>query len=365
MTATRMPSAAHSAAGGIPHAGGRTVLAVDGVSKAFKGIQALDSVNLEVNTGEIVVLLGPSGCGKTTLLRAIAGLATIDSGSIVLDGSSIVDQAPESRDIAMVFQDAALFPHLSVGKNIRAGLRARHDDRLIGETAELLRITPLLNRRPHELSGGQRQRVGIARALVRRPHLMLMDEPFAALDAELRLELRRELRSLHTSGDLAETIFVTHDQTEALGIADRIVVMSEGRVLQTGTPTELLDGPQTLDVAQFLGVPRISVLPVIDGVVLGIRPTDLAIADHAHESHTGRLTITGREPFAGGWLVTGRLPGGALIDVVTPWSFVGQAGDTIDIVPVWDRVHFFDAKTRQRISVSHHQAIEYWQGATR
>ena len=217
------------------------VLRVGGAARSFGIVRALDGVDVEVRPGEILTLLGPSGCGKTTLLRAIAGLDVLDGGTIELRGRDVTRVPPSERGTSMVFQDGGLFPHLRVRANIALGLGSgrrapkQHAER-IAAVAAMLRIGELLERRPHELSGGQRQRVGIARALVGAPSLLLMDEPFASLDADLRLELRRELRRLHQSGDLVETVFVTHDQTEALGIADRIAVMFAGRIVQIGSP---------------------------------------------------------------------------------------------------------------------------------
>ena len=194
----------------------------------------------------------------------------------------------------------------------------------------MLRIGELLERRPHELSGGQRQRVGIARALVGAPSLLLMDEPFASLDADLRLELRRELRRLHQSGDLVETVFVTHDQTEALGIADRIAVMFAGRVMQIGTPSELLDRPANVTVARFLGVPRIN---LVEGgaTIMGVRPSDLSAFASADRTLLISGVVTAREPFAGGWLVTVR-SGAHELEVVVAWDVPCALGIVVEPV---------------------------------
>lgn len=338
------------------------VLRVAGAAKRFGASVALGGVDLDVRPHEILVLLGASGCGKTTLLRGIAGLTPLDEGTIILGGRSITELAPASRDIAMVFQDGALFPHLTVEKNIAVGLRTR-DRSPIADVARLLRIDGLLQRLPHELSGGQRQRVGIARALVRRPALMLMDEPFAALDADLRLELRRELRRLHEVGELAETIFVTHDQTEALGIADRIAVMSAGVIVQQGTPTELLETPQTLGVARFLGVPRIVVLPALHSVMLAVRPTDLRAGDGGTGA-IAQMTITAVEPFAGGWLVSGRTSAGIELEVVVPWEQTPQLGDQLSVSCPPDRIHTFDEVTGLRLEHTAARTLELWREAT-
>lgn len=340
------------------------VLSVRGATKSFGSAVALRGIDLTVDRSEILVLLGASGCGKTTLLRGIAGLTSLDQGEIVMRGRSIAALAPESRDIAMVFQDGALFPHLSAERNIAVGLRPGDDRALVRSVAALLRIDSLLDRRPSELSGGQRQRVGIARALVRRPGLMLMDEPFASLDADLRLELRRELRRLHDSGELSETIFVTHDQTEALGIAHRIAIMHEGLIVQQGTPAELLDHPKELSVARFLGVPRISVLPEIDGIVLAVRPTDVERTDHVDPTRlTTRLRLTEAEPFAGGWLARGTAPSDAALELVLDWTPRPIAHDVIDVSIDSPRVHAFDAASGTRIELDPARIAQLWERA--
>lgn len=357
-TLTVSPSAAQ--AGGDAPA---PVLRVTGATKTFGAVTALGGVDLVVERGEILVLLGASGCGKTTLLRGIAGLTPLDAGEVTLRGRSIGDLAPESRDIAMVFQDGALFPHLTAEKNIAVGLRPGGDRSRVRAVAELLRIDGMLDRRPSELSGGQRQRVGIARALVRQPGLMLMDEPFAALDADLRLELRRELRRLHERGQLSETVFVTHDQTEALGIADRIAIMREGSIVQQGTPSELLDRPAELSVARFLGVPRIAVLPELDGMVLAVRPTDLAVGTGGDLQTT--LTITASEPFAGGWLVSGTVPSGSQLEVVADWGLAPAIGDQLSVHGPADRVHVFDSASGKRTELTPSRLGELWKALVR
>ena len=339
-----------------PESTRRPVLEVTGASKRFGSVAALGGVDLEVGPGEVVVLLGASGCGKTTLLRSIAGLARLDAGDVRIEGASVVRLAPSARDIAMVFQDAALFPHLTVERNIAAGLRPGADRARIRVVADLLRIGGLLARRPHELSGGQRQRVGIARALVRQPRLLLMDEPFAALDADLRLELLRELRRLHERGELAETVFVTHDQTEALGVADRIAVMADGRILQQGTPRELLDRPAELAVARFLGVPRIVVLPELDGVVLAVRPTDLVVGDAGAE-----LRVVSAEPFAGGWLVSG-IAGRVELEAVVPWGASPVPGAVLRVAVAPESLHAFSENDGSRLDLDPRRLRELWDG---
>jgi multiple sugar transport system ATP-binding protein len=338
-----------------------TRLRVTSATKRFGKVTALDGVDLEVRSHEIVALLGASGCGKTTLLRSIAGLTALDHGHVEIAGHRVTDLRPSARDVAMVFQDGALFPHLSAADNIAVGLRKGTDRSTVRPVAELLQIENLLDRRPSELSGGQRQRVGIARALVRRPALMLMDEPFAALDADLRLELRRELRRLHRLGELAETVFVTHDQTEALGIADRIAVMRDGRIEQHGTPTELLDTPSTLSLARFLGVPRIVVLPTHRGITAAVRPTDLTAGPGPLEAIVEAVSA---EPFAGNWLVTARLVQGSEIDFVAPRGHVPQPGEQVAVSCSPDRLHTFRHPDGARVALDAAEKIAIWNAVT-
>ncbi|ODT81274.1 MAG: hypothetical protein ABS76_12585 [Pelagibacterium sp. SCN 64-44] len=228
----------------------------DGV-KQFAGFRALGGVSIAVERGEFFTLLGPSGCGKTTLLRAIAGFNDLTSGSIMLDGQDLRAIPPHRRDIGMVFQDYAVFPHLSVFDNVAFGLKPRKvpQDQIKTRVAEALsavHLQALAERLPAAMSGGQQQRIGLARAMVINPRLLLMDEPLSNLDAKLRIELREEIRDIQKRVDIA-TIYVTHDQEEALAISDRICVMSAGHIEQIGTPQEIYGNPQTLFVANFVG----------------------------------------------------------------------------------------------------------------
>jgi putative spermidine/putrescine transport system ATP-binding protein len=232
-------------------------LRLDGMSRSFGSVNALKGVTLSVRRGEFIALLGPSGCGKSTALNCLAGLLTLSSGGIWLDHTRIDGLKPEERGFGMVFQNYALFPHMSVLRNIGFGLamqrRSRADiDKKVGEALSIVRLTGHGDKLPGQLSGGQQQRVAIARAIVIEPPLVLMDEPLSNLDAKLRLEMRAEIRRIH---DLigSATIYVTHDQEEALSLADRIVVMREGVVRQVGTPEELYTRPAHADVAEFMG----------------------------------------------------------------------------------------------------------------
>jgi multiple sugar transport system ATP-binding protein len=241
-------------------------LALKGISKRFGRTLVLDNVSLEVGASEFLVVLGPSGCGKSTLLRAIAGLESIDSGAIEIDGLRVDHLPPGKRGVAMVFQGYALYPHMKVRDNIAFGLvnigipRQQIDCR-IAEVARMLEIEQLLNRFPSELSGGQRQRVAIGRAIVKDPKVFMFDEPLSNLDAALRSRTRQEIANLHRR--IKKTmVFVTHDQTEAMTLADRIVVMNQQRIEQIGTPSEVYGHPATLFVATFIGSPAMNILPV-------------------------------------------------------------------------------------------------------
>ncbi len=237
------------------------------LSKTFGGFQALQDINLAVEKGEFCALLGPSGCGKSTLLRLIAGLEDVTSGEIRIADRDVTDLEPSDRRIAMVFQSYALYPHMSVAENIAFSLEAagmKKAERLAKATAvaKTLKLDHLLDRRPAMLSGGQRQRVAIGRALVRDPEVFLFDEPLSNLDAMLRVQMRVELSNLHH--DLAATmIYVTHDQIEAMTMADRIVVMDQGRIQQIGAPLELYNHPANKFVATFIGSPSMNILPAI------------------------------------------------------------------------------------------------------
>ena len=239
-------------------------LQLRGIEKVFGEHKVIKGIDLAVNQGEFVVFVGPSGCGKSTLLRLIAGLENIDGGSLELDGRDITHQPSSKRDLAMVFQSYALYPHMSVFENMSFALKlAKADPAVIqekvGRAAKILNLTQYLERTPKELSGGQRQRVAIGRAIVRAPKVFLFDEPLSNLDAALRGQTRIEIAKLHR--DLgATTIYVTHDQVEAMTLADRVVVLRDGQIEQVGTPLELYDRPANQFVAQFIGTPQMNVI---------------------------------------------------------------------------------------------------------
>ncbi|RWB23829.1 ABC transporter ATP-binding protein [Mesorhizobium sp.] len=260
-------------------------LNIENVKKAFGPVEVLKGINLEVTDGEFVVFVGPSGCGKSTLLRVIAGLEDSTSGRVVIDGADVSATPPAKRGIAMVFQTYALYPHLTVKNNMGLGLKqagtpAAEIDRRIGIASSMLSLEPYLSRRPAELSGGQRQRVAIGRAVVREPKLFLFDEPLSNLDAALRVNTRLEIAQLHRRLK-ATMIYVTHDQVEAMTLADKIVVLNAGKIEQIGGPMELYNSPANEFVAGFIGSPKMN---FVDGArlgetakTIGVRPEHLTV----------------------------------------------------------------------------------------
>jgi ABC-type sugar transport system ATPase subunit len=305
--------------------------AFQGVWKRFGTVEAVRDLTLEIADGELMVLVGPSGSGKTTALRMLAGLEAVDGGEVSI-GDRVVNQvSPRDRDVAMVFQDYALYPQMTVRDNMAFGLRRRglersEVDRRVSETCETLGLSALLDRRPRELSGGQQQRVALGRALVRRPHVLLLDEPLSNLDAQLRAQARGEIRRLQS--EVGTTmVYVTHDQVEALTLGDRIAVMSEGRLEQVGTPEELYERPANVFVGGFIGSPAMSFLPAEDGVVVGVRPEHVRLWEDGLvgpiEGHVafvealGRETLVGVDTDAGARLVAA-VEGRAAYDVGEP-----------------------------------------------
>ena len=284
-------------------------IVLDGVTKVFAGgVPAVDDVSLEIESGEFLVLVGPSGCGKSTLLRMIAGLEDATEGTITIDGRDVTDLPPRARDVAMVFQSYALYPHMSVRENLGYGLKARKTpkkeaEKRVVEVAKLLGLEDMLDRKPAALSGGQRQRVAMGRAIVREPKAFLMDEPLSNLDAKLRVSMRASLASLHARLRTT-TIYVTHDQIEAMTLGRRVAVLRDGRVQQVDTPQKLYAAPTNLFVAAFIGSPAMNLveaeasdgitsfadhhIPVIapkqGRVVVGIRPESLQDAAFADPS---------------------------------------------------------------------------------
>ncbi|MFT4621567.1 MAG: multiple sugar transport system ATP-binding protein [Myxococcota bacterium] len=337
------------------------------LNKSYGSTRVLKGVNATVADGEYLVLVGPSGCGKSTLLRCIAGLEEITEGELRIGDRLVNDLAPRERDVAMVFQSYALYPHMTVRENMAFALRvARRPrteiDAAVGKAAEMLDLEPLLDRLPAQLSGGQRQRVAMGRAIVRRPSVFLFDEPLSNLDASLRHHMRVELKRLHKRLD-ATIVHVTHDQVEALTLADRILVLNEGVVQQVGTPRELFDRPANTFVATFIGSPSMALLPAVgdghsaavDGVdgrfeveadgpfTFGVRPTDLRVT----EPGAGLVaTIDVVESLGAEALLHAELGAHRLIAQVrepTPWG----PGDRIGLVP--EVSHRFHRETGERL----------------
>ena len=234
------------------------------ISKSFADNQVIKNVDLEINDGEFVVFVGPSGCGKSTLLRIISGLEDLNEGNIFIDSDNVTDKIPYDRALSMVFQSYALYPHMNVFENIgfslkTSGIKKDILSKKVVEIAKILRLEDLLNRLPKQLSGGQKQRVAIGRAIIREPKAFLFDEPLSNLDATLRVEMRLEISRLHKKLGIT-SIYVTHDQVEAMTLADKIVVLNEGQIIQTGTPYELYNYPKNLFVAGFIGTPKMNIL---------------------------------------------------------------------------------------------------------
>ncbi len=334
-----------------------SVVEVRGLRKDFDSgrVHALDGIDLATTEGEYLVLLGPSGCGKTTLLRTVAGLERPTAGDVLIGGRVVTGLPPRARKIAMVFQSYALYPHKTVQQNIVFPLKASGMDRAerlqkARWAADLLTIGHLLSRKPRQLSGGERQRVALARALVREPTVFLLDEPLSNLDAKLRASARDELKSFQQRVGTT-TIYVTHDQAEAMGLGDRIAVLYEGRVRQVGGPVEVYDHPADTFVATFIGSPPMNLVPV-DGQLVGFRPEHLQPAEDVRGAdrttmplHVDRIEYLSGDRHVYGTVtdigeptrVIARLPA----TVTTPVS----AGETHKFAVAADRLRFFDAET--------------------
>ena len=273
---------------------------LSGIVKAYGAVQVVHGIDLDVQEKEFVVLVGPSGCGKSTTLRMIAGLEEITQGDLTIDNRRMNRIAPKDRDVAMVFQNYALYPHLNVADNMAFGLRIRKmpKDQIkttIADVAEILGLTDYLDRRPSDLSGGQRQRVAMGRAIVRHPKVFLFDEPLSNLDAKLRTQMRAEIKRLHNRLGVT-SIYVTHDQVEGMTLADRIVVMNDGNIEQVGTPMELFNNPQNIFVAGFLGSPPMNqVRGTLTGTGAVIGDTEINLSG-AINGHAGRDVIVGIRP---------------------------------------------------------------------
>ncbi len=346
-------------------------VAIRNAAKAFGTVKVLHDVSVDIADGQFVVLVGPSGCGKSTLLRMVAGLETISGGTISIGDRVVNHLPPAKRDIAMVFQNYALYPHKTVEQNMAFALKLRNTDpavvtERVNRAAEILDLAPYLKRYPRQLSGGQRQRVAMGRAIVRNPQVFLFDEPLSNLDAKLRVQMRTEIKELHQRLKTT-TIYVTHDQIEAMTMADKIVVMRDGRIEQVGAPLELFDRPANLFVAGFIGSPSMNLLQgvmrktgvdiagalfpiaannaVHDGqsVVYGVRPEHLEIHPDGVPAKISVVEPTGSET-----LVFLRFGESEMVALFRERHDF-KPGDTLHLRPRLDQVHLFDAKTGQRL----------------
>jgi multiple sugar transport system ATP-binding protein len=349
-------------------------IGIDAVRKAYGAVQVLHGISVDIDDGEFVTLVGPSGCGKSTLLRMIAGLESITGGEISIGERVVNDLAPKARDIAMVFQSYALYPHMTVAENMGFSLRLRRAsrsefDEKVKRAAAILGLDQLLDRYPKQLSGGQRQRVAMGRAIVRNPSVFLFDEPLSNLDAKLRVQMRAEIKALHQKLKTT-TVYVTHDQIEAMTMADRIVVMHDGIVEQVGPPLELYDRPANVFVAGFLGSPAMNfiaaeasvsadasiadlgsglslrlggTLPHGGSVVLGIRPEHLSVGDTGLPAVISVVEPTGSETHLVAELAEQQ------VVVVAKERLAARPGDVVKLAIDPERLHVFDRTSGARI----------------
>ena len=347
-------------------------ITLQNVEKHFGPVQVIHGINVQIADGEFIVIVGPSGCGKSTLLRMVAGLETVTSGVIMIDEERVNDKEPMDRDIAMVFQNYALYPHMSVRQNMGyglkiAGLAKDQISKKVAEAARLLQLEPLLDRKPRQLSGGQRQRVAMGRAIVREPAVFLFDEPLSNLDAKLRVQMRLEIKELQSKLGVT-SLYVTHDQVEAMTMADRMIVMNNGVVEQIGAPLEVHQTPRTLFAAQFIGSPAMNVFDArIDGgliklgdivlaetpapegeVKLGIRP------EHLVPDDKGNLEVTLQiaEPLGANTVLHGQLSGnGISVTACLPGVhqiIPGQNMMRFSVLP--EHIHLFDPASGIRLA---------------
>ena len=345
-------------------------LTLSKLRKRYGTFEALKGIDLDIEPQEFFALLGPSGSGKTTTLRVIAGLETVDEGLLFLDGVDVTEASPGERNVAMVFQNYALYPHMTLAENIAFPLRMEKVPKaqipgLVREAAQRVKIDHLLERRPGQLSGGQQQRCALARAVVRKPRLFLLDEPLSNLDAQLRLETRIELKRLHSSLDVT-TVYVTHDQEEAMTIADRMAIFADGRIIQVGTPDEVFNYPDSAEVAGFIGSPPMNLIPATiesgmakigdyafglaarditatGEVILGIRPSHICLAA---DGLPGRLLLSEN---LGESMLLNVDAAGQIVKVRLPEVRHLAAGTTLHLTFDPAHIHLFDRQSRRRI----------------
>ena len=360
-------------------------IGLDGISKYFGRVKAVDNLTVSINDSEFIALLGPSGCGKTTTLLIVAGIYKPTKGRVYFDEEDITDLPPKDRNIGMVFQSYALYPHMNVYNNIAFPLKLKkmpenEISKRVKEVARMLKIEELLERKPAQLSGGQQQRVALARALVKRPQVLLLDEPLSNLDALLRVYMRAEIKRLQNELGIT-TIYVTHDQVEALSMAHRIVVLNKGKVQQIGTPDEIYNSPRNTFVAGFIGTPPMNMLPcslteheeggilikcegvrlslgedlgsairsktTSNEVLLGVRPEDIALAKNSEEAHA-EGTIIVKEPLGRDVILTVGL-GESSIKVILSPQEASTLDEKVKLRFDLNKVHLFDKKTGEAL----------------
>ena len=349
-------------------------VAIRGAVKKHGATTVLHGIDLDIDAGEFFVLLGPSGSGKTTTLRVLAGLESLNAGQVLMDGVDVTQQEPGERDVAMVFQSYALYPHMTVAGNVgfplkMVGTVAEAIDTAVKAAAGKVGIGHLLDRRPGQLSGGQQQRVALARAIVRAPRLFLLDEPLSNLDAKLRLETRLELKRLQRTLGVT-TVYVTHDQEEAMTLADRVAVFMDGRIVQVGTPREIFARPSQVSVAGFIGTPPMNLLPAlwrgdavaVNGadalpvgwasgtardITLGVRPIDLRVAGPGAAGIEGRIELI--EELGDARIVNATI-GEHAVKLKTDQAFAPREGDTVKLAFAPSAAHLFDRASGERLN---------------
>jgi multiple sugar transport system ATP-binding protein len=350
-------------------AGNMASITLRGVSKSWGDVVGVSAVDLDIRDKEFIVFLGPSGCGKTTTMRMIAGLEEQTGGNILIDGQDVTDVDARDRDVAMVFQSYALYPNMSIYENIRFPLRMRNvprekQDAMVREAANMVELGELLERKPKALSGGQRQRAALARAIVRHPQVFLMDEPLSNLDAKLRLSMRAQLKHIQRRLETT-TVYVTHDQIEAMTLADRIVIMNKGKIQQIGTPDDVYNDPANVFVAGFIGSPPMNLIPGTIGkngfeapatkiedmkgsgnVTLGVRPEDITVVSNG-QSHI-KSAIYSVEPTGDQTLLTVKL-GDQLLVARVDRSFRQAIDSPVELAFDLKRIFKFDTGSGERI----------------
>ncbi len=349
------------------------------IKKNFGKVRVIEGVNCDIKESEFIVILGPSGCGKSTLLRIIAGLETATEGEIYIGGKIVNQVEPKDRNIAMVFQNYALYPHMTVWNNMAYGLKVRKMPKAeievrVKKAADILGLDGLMQRTPRQLSGGQRQRVAMGRAIVREPALFLFDEPLSNLDAKLRVQMRLEIKKLHQSVQTT-SIYVTHDQVEAMTLADRLIVMNAGKFDHVGTPMDVYERPATLFVAGFIGSPAMNIIPMelapggnavkVPGdpwlplpaqiinatettVMVGLRPEHITLAQG--ETEAFQMPVELVEVLGADTLVHGPLAGGNQLTIRLPGSFKVSQGDKLKLRISPEKLHIFDRETGMRLN---------------